>query len=325
MMNNRDRFRKTLLYGTPDRILYFENEIHRNVIARWRQQGLASTRQLRETFPVDVYEEIEPQLNPLPPIYPWSAEQSILSKLQKSLNINNPLHLPANWFKLKKLGAQLQQVLILVVHQGFFLSLGVGDWQSFDLLIGQLRENRPLIRRWMEIYGEFAAQLADKILNRVKVDAALFNEPIGGLTGSLISPAMYRELVLPGYQPILDVLARYRIPLIIFRTYANARLLLPEVLKAGMNCLWAYECNDQQMNYVELRREFGRDLSLIGGIDLDALRRNKTAIYNEIEEKVPALLAAEGYLPAADGRIREDVSFENYVFYRELLKKYIKI
>jgi hypothetical protein len=90
-----------------------------------------------------------------------------------------------------------------------FLSLGVGDWQSFDLLIGQLRENRPLIRRWMEIYGEFAAQLADKILNRVKVDAALFNEPIGGLTGSLISPAMYRELVLPGYQPILDVLARY--------------------------------------------------------------------------------------------------------------------
>jgi hypothetical protein len=79
------------------------------------------------------------------------------------------------------------------------------------------------------------------------------------------------------------------------------------------------------MNYVELRREFGRDLILIGGIDLDALRRNKTAIYNEIEEKVPVLLAAEGYLPAADGRIREDVSFENYVFYRELLKKYIKI
>jgi hypothetical protein len=325
MMNNRDRFRQTLLYGAPDRILYFENEIQRRVLAHWRRQGLASTRQLRETFPVDAYEEIEPYLNPLPPIHPWSAGQSVLSTLQKRLNINNPLHLPANWFKLTKLGAQSQQVLILVAHQGFFLSLGVGDWQSFDLLIENLRENRLLIRRWMEIYGEFAAQLADKILSRVRVDAALFNEPIGGFTGSLISPAMYRELVLPGYQPILDVLARYHIPIIIFRTYANARLLLPEVLRAGMNCLWAYECNNQQMNYVELRREFGRDLSLIGGIDLDALRRNKEAIYQEIEEKVPVLLAAGGYLPAADGRIREDISFENYVYYRGLLKKYIQI
>jgi hypothetical protein len=325
MLNNRDRFRQTLLYGAPDRVIYFENEIHRNVIARWRQQGLASARQLRKTFPVDAYEEIEPQLNPLPPIQLWSTEQSILSTLHKRLNINNPLHLPVNWFKLKKLDAQAQQILILVVHQGFFLSMGVGDWQSFDLLIEGLRENRPLIRRWMEIYGDFAAQLADKILTRVKVDAALFNEPIGGLSGSLISPAMYRELVLPGYQPVLDVLARNRIPLIIFRTYANARVLLPEVLKAGMNCLWAYECNNQQMSYLELRREFGRDLSLIGGIDLDALRQSKEAISREIEEKVPVLLAAGGYLPAADGRIREDVSFANYVFYRELLKKYIKI
>jgi hypothetical protein len=41
------------------------------------------------------------------------------------------------------------------------------------------------------------------------------------------------------------------------------------------------------MDYRSLRKEFGRDLRLIGGIDLDALRQNKAGIRREIEEKVP--------------------------------------
>ena len=75
------------------------------------------------------------------------------------------------------------------------------------------------------------------------------------------------------------------------------------------------------MDYRQLRREFGRDLRLIGGIDMDVLRRNKDAIRREIEEKVPPLLADGGYVPLADGRIREDVPFDYYVFYRRLLEQ----
>ena len=75
------------------------------------------------------------------------------------------------------------------------------------------------------------------------------------------------------------------------------------------------------MDYRNLRREFGRDLRLIGGIDLDALRRDKEAIRREVEEKVPPLVADGGYVPLADGRVRSDVPYENYVYYRTLLQK----
>jgi len=75
------------------------------------------------------------------------------------------------------------------------------------------------------------------------------------------------------------------------------------------------------MDYRNLRREFGPELRLIGGIDLDALRRDKEAIRREVEEKVPPLLADGGYIPMADGRVRADVPFENYVYYRKLLEK----
>jgi hypothetical protein len=117
------------------------------------------------------------------------------------------------------------------------------------------------------------------------------------------------------------VLRRYGVETIILRTYANARVLVPSILKWGINCLWACEVDVEAMDYADLRREFGRDLRLIGGIDLDALRRGKEAIQREIEEKVPPLLAGGGYVPLADGRIREDVPFENYVYYRQLLEK----
>ncbi|MGD9081067.1 MAG: hypothetical protein PVG96_17105, partial [Desulfobacterales bacterium] len=93
------------------------------------------------------------------------------------------------------------------------------------------------------------------------------------------------------------------------------------ILKWGFNCLWACEVNIDVMDYRSLRKEFGRDLRLIGGIDLDALRKDKAAIRQEIEEKVPPLIAEGGFIPLADGRVRADVPFENYVYYRQLLEK----
>jgi uroporphyrinogen decarboxylase len=77
------------------------------------------------------------------------------------------------------------------------------------------------------------------------------------------------------------------------------------------------------MDYQDLRREFGRDLRLIGGIDLDALRQGKEAIRREVDEKVPPLLAEGGYIPMLDGRVRVDIPFENYVFYNRLLENMI--
>jgi len=132
---------------------------------------------------------------------------------------------------------------------------------------------------------------------------------------------MYEDFVLTSYEPLLSLLKRHRVETIIFRTFANGRLLIPSILKWGFNCLWACEVNIDAMDYRSLRREFGRDLGLIGGIDLDVLHRDKESIRREIEEKVPSLLADGAYIPLADGRVREDVPFENYAYYRRLLEQ----
>jgi hypothetical protein len=56
---------------------------------------------------------------------------------------------------------------------------------------------------------------------------------------------------------------------------------------------------------------------------LDALRGGREAIRNELEGKVPPLLAEGGYVPLADGRVREDITFSDYSYYRQLLKEII--
>jgi hypothetical protein len=320
-MNSRERFLETMRFGRPDRVPYFEEGIRREVLRAWRKQGLKRDMALHEMFPLDRREEIEPDIEPRPRFRRWPSSRSRLDMLRQRLNPGDRGRLPWRWTKKVRAWKDHDHPLMLRVHRGFFLSMGVDGWKRFEEVINLLINDPGFIREAMMIQGEFAAKLAESVVQDVEIDAAVFVEPIAENHGPLISPKMYEELVLSSYDPLLEILNRYHVENIIFLTFANARLLIPGILKRGFNCLWACEVNTEAMDYRDLRREFGRDLRLIGGIDRDVLRSDKEAIRREIEEKVPPLLADGGYVPLADGRVREDVPFENYVYYRRLLEK----
>lgn len=320
-MTSRERFLRVMRRGRPDRVPYFEEGIRNEVIRAWRKQGLPRDADISKMFPSDRREEIDLDLYPRPALEKWPCSGLELDRFEKSLDPDDPGRLPRGWAKKVRTWAGREHVLMLRVHHGLFLTMGVRDWRRFKEVIDLLTDDPDFVREAMAVQGRFAARLAENVLSRVEVDAAVFSEPIGGNDRPLISPRMYEDLVLPGYEPLLNVLGRFRVETLIFRTFANSRALMPSILKWGFNCLWACEVNVKAMDYLDLRREFGRDLGLIGGIDLDALRQDQEAIRREIEDKVPPLLAQGGYVPLADGRVREDVPFENYVYYRQLLEK----
>ena len=320
-MNSRERFQETMRYGKPDRVPYFEEGIRDEVLNSWQGQGLAPDMNLSEMFPSDQREEIIVDLEPLPKLKRWPTSRPELKALQQSLDPYDSRRLPTGWPKRLRAWRTRDHVLMLRVHRGFFLSMGVHDWRRFTEVVRLLIEKPEFVREAMAIQGAFAAMIAERVLREVEVDGAVFTEPIGGNDRPLISPQMYEKFVLTSYEPVFDVLSRHGVETIIFRTFANCRMLIPSILRWGFTCLWACEVNVEAMDYRDLRREFGRDLRLIGGIDLDALRHGKEAIRREVEEKVPPLVADGGYVPLADGRVRKDVLFENYVYYRRLLEK----
>ena len=323
-MTSRGRFLEVMRLGHPDRVPYFEEGIRDEVIHVWETQGLSGRRELEKDFPSDARERVALDLDPRPALKKWPATEKDLDLFRQHLNPDDPKRFPGQWKKRVRNWQDREHVLMLYVHEGFFLSMGVESWQRFYEVMTQVVDNPDLVRRMMMAKGRLAAALTEKVLKEINVDAVIFSEPIGGNEGPLVSPEMYETIVLRSYQPVLDVLHQCGVETIIFQTFANARILIPSILKWGFNGLWACEVNIEAMDYRSIRKEFGRDLRLIGGIDLDALRGSKADIKKEIQTKVPLLMDQGGYIPLADGRVREDVSYENYCYYRELLRRIVE-
>jgi uroporphyrinogen decarboxylase len=322
-MNSRDRFCETMRFGAPDRVPYFEEGVRDDVLRAWRHQGLQRKSEFDVLFRHDRREEIYPDLEPLPRLKQWPSSREDLDRMRRRLNPEDLRRLPRKWPSRALDLIHREHVLMLHVQRGLFLSMGVVGWGRFTEVIELLVRDPLLVHDSLMIQGEFAARMADRVLRDVQVDAALFSEPIAEKRGPLISPKMYREIVLPSYDPLLSVLKRNGVETIVFVSWANPRLLIPAILDRGFNCLWAYEVESKAMDYQDLRREFGRNLRLIGGIDLDVLRQGKDAIRREVAEKVPPLLAEGGYIPMLDGRVRVDIPFDNYLFFKRQLENMI--
>jgi len=129
-----------------------------------------------------------------------------------------------------------------------------------------------------------------------------------------------RRYMLPGYRRIVDCLRRHEVDIIFVDSDGNCDELIPIWLEAGINGLWPLEvaAGSDALRY---RREYGRDLLLVGGIDKRELRKGIDAVRQEVLRQVPAMLASSGYVPTVDHSVPPDVPFENYVAYRELLSE----
>ncbi len=322
-MNSRERFNNSMSFKRVDRPPLFAEGIRPAVIESWQKQGLAKGG-LEDLFIYDARVEFEPDLEPIPEPVSWPGSTAELREFRKLLDPDDRRRLPEDWEARVRSWQKRDYPLMLQVNEGFFLSIGVDGWQRFSKAIYLTRDDPKFVRELLQMQGEFAALMADRILTQVEVDAVVFSEPIGGNHGPLISPSMYSELVLPSYQPIFEVVRQHRVQLIILRSYANIRILLPNLIDAGIDCLWACETDTSAMDYIDIRREYGRSLRLIGGLDTDWLYGSEREMVANLERVVPPLLADGGYIPLADGRVRKEVPFANYQAYRLALQQIVQ-
>jgi len=320
-MTPRQRFRETMRYGRPDRVPWLDEGLRDDVLKCWQQQGLPLDADLSALFHYDRRERIELGLGAKPKSSGLPATEADLRALRSRLDPNDPSRLPADWPERVQRWRGRGHILELPLHSGLFLTLGVNDWTSLERVLYLLADAPAIVREIMDAQAALAAAMAEHVLREVEVDFASFSEPIGTSHGPLVSPAMYRQLALDTYRPILDVLRAHGVETIVFMTYGNALVLMPDILEAGFNCLWAMETETQAMDYRRLRRRFGKALRLIGGVDLDSLLVSEAEVEREVAAKVPELLAEGGYIPLADGRVRTSVPLASYTYYRRVLER----
>ena len=319
-MNSRQRFLAVIQGRQPDHPPLFPEGIRAEVLHAWRIQGLPEGVDLADLFHYDSFEQLDPDVYPTPEITDWSTPERLLPLLRQRLDPSDPRRLPDDWSELVQGWKDRQHPLFLRIHPGLFLSLGIEDWRSFAPALLRLVDQPDFVRQILAVQADFAARLAQKILDQVDLDGIIFSEPIAGNHGPLVSAQMYRAFALQSYAPLFDVIRAYQVPATIWRSYANPFKLLPEVVKSPFNVLWLCETPTGALTPAQLRRIAGPQMTLIGGIDSDVLRQDPRAIRQAIAAVQP--LVAEGrFIPLADGRVRQDVPYPNYAVYRQELSR----
>lgn len=194
------------------------------------------------------------------------------------------------------------------------------NWMGLENLSIALITEKKWVEEMMEHLTEMIVYLVEKSLPGVHIDFAWWWEDMCYNAGPLISPGLFEELMVPRYRRITDVLKKYGVDVNILDCDGKIYELVPGWLSAGINCMFPVE--SAHTDPCILRKEYGRDLLMIGGVNKIEVAKGRDAIDKEIG-KLRSLIEQGGYIPCFDHRVPPDVSFENYVYYlkkkREIL------
>ncbi len=320
-LTEKERFLKTLLGKDADRFPYFDLEPVEGTLERWRREGFPEDRSVAEFFELEIHHPAGLMVRSFPYFQGASDLLSDPAAFQRHYSPDQPGRLEPDFERKCREATQKGKVVYTDAWGGGFLQMmGVHDWDSLVSAMVALKEDPSRIEALVERTTDFYCLLLERLLAKATVDYATFYEPIASNSGPVVSPAMFRHFVLPGYRKVLKLLARYEIPLrILCTTGGNLSSLLPDLVEAGINGFWISNIRDAGMSYSELRRTYGPDIALIGGIDATSLSQDESAVRRAVEETVPGLLREGHYLPCLDDRPRINHSFRQYRYFRKLL------
>lgn len=136
--------------------------------------------------------------------------------------------------------------------------------------------------------------------------------------GLLFSTDYYNAFLFDIHKEMCDFFAKNRMP-VIFHSDGNVNELIPHLIEAGVRAIEPLE-SDTGMNIKWLKKEYGKDLVLFGGID-EKRFAGKASIEKEIKSKLKTLMPGGGYIFHTDSPILDNIAFEDYAYAIELVKK----
>ena len=209
----------------------------------------------------------------------------------------------------------------------------VGGYMYLRSLMGPLDlmyllyDDPELIHDCMQTWFNLADAVIAQHQEHVTLDDIYIGEDICYNHGLLISKDMVREFLFPYYQQLLtNAIKRQLDPTrkIYFHldTDGFSDEALPLYQEIGMNYLSPFEVASG-CDVVRTGRDYP-ELLISGGFDKRIMAAGKEAIDREIERIMPVMYRRGGYIPTCDHGVPEEVSFENYMYYRKRMLEFAK-
>jgi len=239
--------------------------------------------------------------------------------LKGKFRADDPGRFPGDWKERCKRWKEEGPVLVFQGPRSPSLFEFVRELMGPERALTAFCDEPELVHDMMEFNTEFILGLLPRALDEAPITSVFFWEDMCYRSGPLISPAMFREFMLPRYRRITDVARGRGIDAIFVDSDGDVSQLIPLWLEAGINGVYPMEVA-AGMDVVALRREYGKDLLMTGGIDKRVLVEGKQAIDPELERTLP-LAGGGGYIPHVDHAVPHDVPYANFAYYWERKKE----
>ena len=157
---------------------------------------------------------------------------------------------------------------------------------------------------------------AVRMLSRYPVDAMILSDDYGQQSGPLISPKTFREFFKPRLKQIFDAIHAAG-KTVALHSCGDVSIFIPDFIEIGLEVL--HPVQPEAMDVHAVKREFGRDLCLFGGISEQQLMRLGTPdeIRDTVRRERDLLSKGGGCILAPSLDLTHDVPFENVIAFLE--------
>lgn len=192
-------------------------------------------------------------------------------------------------------------------------------WMGTEGISYAWYDSPALMHEMMEFIADFTIDVAKPVLEEMDFEYVMIAEDMAMKSGPLLGPDTFRTFIYPHLKRLVEFLKGNGVRYVMVDTDGDPDALLPLLLDAGVDAIWPIERAADHMDPVELRKRYGRQLRLFGGVDKRELAKGPAAIDAHLEILAP-LIEEGGFIPTVDHTVPPDVSLADFRYYMERKK-----
>lgn len=228
---------------------------------------------------------------------------------------------PAGWKDTLLPGWRERDYVLVLGHNcsadGFYWR--AREWMGTENLSYAWYDQPELMHEMMEFYADFTIECARPVLAETDVEYFNLNEDFAMKNGPLLSPDTFREFIFPHMKRLVGFFKANGARYVALDSDGRPEPLIPMLMEAGIDILWPME-RAADMDPVRIRREFGRDLRLMGGVDKREVARGRAAIDAHLRRLAP-LVEDGGFIPTIDHTVPPDISWDDFRYYMDAKRR----
>jgi len=248
------------------------------------------------------------------------TDRKSFQELKKRYDADSPCRYPQWWDMMVDFWKKRDYPLCLLGNGTAGMYSQLRSWVGTENLSYLFFDDPALVEEMVEFNVEFVLKTTARARREIQFDYFNFFEDFAGKGGPLVSPALFRKFLMPGYKRIIEEFRTSGITQFWLDSDGDPRALIPLMLEAGITCLWPLEIASD-MDPLALRKCYGTSLAMAGGIDKRELAKGRKEIERELQLRLPPLLEQGGFIPHIDHAIPPDIPYDNFRYYLDLKMK----